>query len=118
MTSNDVLDLLELAHKDHKDICKKYGVVMAKKPKAKLKSTGCQTVPQAKNSGTQTNNMKAHWDYLRQTKNLKNRTELKKYLTGKKRSPLKYVEKAKKVKKIPVPPTKKSENGLEISESD
>lgn len=60
--------------------------------------------------------MKMHWEYIKNTKNLKNRTELKKFLRCNKRSPLKFAEKVKN-KKVKLP-TKKSENGLEISESE
>ena len=54
-------------------ICKEYGVSMLKerKKKIKMKDTGCQT-----------NDFSAHWNFMKQTKLIKNKNELKKFMMG------------------------------------
>ena len=91
-----------------------------------------------KDTGCQTNDYAAHWNFFKQTKTIKNKNELKKFMMGvdvpdlenrnytitRKRSfPLTqnvHVEqKQKKIeKRRKGPPTKQSENGLDILESD
>ena len=110
-------------------ICKEYGVSLVKerKKKAKMRDTSCQT-----------NDYEAHWTFLKQTKLIKNKNELKKFMTGvevpellnrnysitRKRSLINsedtdVLQKKRKIeKKQRGPPTKKSENGLDLSESE
>ena len=53
-------------------ICKKHGVIIPKqrKKKPKMKNMACQT------------NDKEHWEFIKATKTLKNKDELKRFMRG------------------------------------
>ena len=98
-----------------------------RKKKVKMRDTGCQT-----------NDFAAHWNFLKQTKTIKNKNELKKFMLGievpelqnrnynitRKRSLIltddaeNMQKKRKTEKRARGPPTKQSENGLDLSESE
>ena len=86
-----------------------------------------------KNAACQTNDFKQHWEFMKQTKTIKNKDELKKFMRGIEipglakrdyqivRRKLEEVElwgepKKRGMKKEKKPPTKYSEDGLDISE--
>ena len=111
---------------DLKALCKEHGVTIPPKKAVKIKR---------KNTSCQTNDVQKHWEYIKQTKVIKNKKELGRFLKGKEQPEMLhrkvkvYPDKRALAKeaaalnyKRPIvikrAPTKKSENGLDISEED